>query len=356
MNDFDTHQGMDGQQITSYQPGRPSQAQESIPRVSVGNIQGVTRYTSGTGSQEQEQGFPAPGSLPGSSRSSGGVDQGVIFSGSRDAATIQRITSADLAPAQRGILGTLQNNAGFPTGNIGPNATVELPGLGRTSVKVAVTLGYLSRTEDGRYVEAGSTRGNVEGGQVSGSNAQDPQQQQAGADEAPDLFAPNLENAYGNLIADIPQGTYESMLASGAALIGKGGDLDSIAQAIATRSASVMGVEPSEAAEQIKLGAEAWQKQADGHLQGLGIDPSDFYEWAKENRPNEIRQALQGQLFGRSLKGYTDLANAYYDSVPPTLEALAKGGVPTRTEGGAVMVQLQGVWMSLDSAVKARLV
>ena len=106
----------------------------------------------------------------------------------------------------------------------------------------------------------------------------------------------------------------------------------------------------------IRAGAEMWQHQADTHVKAAGIVPADFYEWARESSPDALKQAIQGQLFGRSLKGYTDLMNSYLDSVPPTLEALQRGGIPTKEQGGKTFVQLGGSWMTLDAAVKARLV
>jgi len=48
--------------------------------------------------------------------------------------------------------------------------------------------------------------------------------------------------------------------------------------------------------------------------------------------------------------------NSYFDNVPPTLEALQRGGIPTKDQGGTTFVQLGGTWMTLDAAVKARLV
>lgn len=376
MNDFDTHQGMDGQQVTTYQPGRPSPTREQSQRVTIGNIQGTTTWRNTPDSFGD--GLGTPNSLNGGSRSNGGVDQGVIrFQAGQQVqqgAPVSRITAADLAPTQGGILGTLQNSAGFPTGTAGPNATVELPGMGRTSVKVAANLGYLTRTADGRYVEVGEQRGNVEGGLSAEVSQQPATQQQPAALEGMDLFnsqtsqGETLEAVYSEMIAPLEQGTYDSMLAGASVMIGQGADLDSIISALEARHGSdivsqmpnppddLAGNEKERVSAYIRAGAGMWQHQADSHLQGLGIDPADFYEWAKESRPREIRQALQGHLFGRSLKGYTDLADAYFDSVPPTMEALAKGGVPTRTEGGTVMVQLQGCWMSLNSAVKARLI
>lgn len=380
MNDFTTqHAGMDGQEVTRYQMGgRAPQAPANIPRVSVGNIQGVTRVTVGQDSLEARN--DAPGFTLQNGRIGQDVTRVTVGQQGIQEAGITRNTAADLAPTFGGILATLRNNAGFPTAQVSPNATVELPGMGRTSVKVAANLGFLTLTADGRYVEAGGP-GNAEGGLRQGSQ----QEQQAAtngntqeqqADEGPTLFGDtpsgqSLEEAYGVLIEPVQQATYEAMLASATAHLTQDGNLDGLIGALASRYGSDLtndystfhGVDiasdsdiKERAANAIKAGAEMWQLQADSHVKAAGIDPSDFYQWARESNPGALKQAIQGQLFGRSLKGYTDLMNSYFDNVPPTLEALQRGGIPTKEQGGQTLVQLGGSWMSLKAAVKARLV
>lgn len=387
MNDFTTtHAGMDGQEVTRYQMGgRAPQAPANIPRVSVGNIQGVTRVTVGQDSLE------ARNDAPGFTLQNGRIGQDVtrITVGQQgiQEAGITRNTAADLAPTFGGILATLQNNAGFPTARVSPGATVELPGMGRTSVKVAANLGFLTLTADGRYVEAGGP-GNAEGGLRQGSMQREQQaaesnsntqEQQPQADEGPALFdniptstGENLEQLYAGHIAGLEQSTYESMLAAGLATMSKGGDLEAIVENLAGRHETAIiqalaatfdadddgleGDTKAIAADYIRTGVAVWQRQADHHVKAAGIDPADFYEWARESNPGALKQAIQGQLFGRSLKGYTDLMESYFDNVPPTLEALQRGGIPTKEQGGQTLVQLGGSWMSLKAAVKARLV
>jgi len=251
MSDIHTHTGMDGEQVTRYTPGQPSRAPADIPRVSIGNIQGVTRYTAGN---DREPDYSAPQARQGlgiqanTSRVhtghvtfTNGVQQG-------PESTVTRQTAADLAPAQGGILATLKNNAGSPTSTISPSATVELPGMGRTSVKVAATLGFLTLTSDGRYVEAG--RGNAEGGlQAQGSQeeqqAANTQEQQQQGDEGPALFGGvhqssgmTGEEIYGGLIEPIQQATYDSMLASATAHLAQDGDLDGLIGSLTSRYGS----------------------------------------------------------------------------------------------------------------------
>lgn len=386
MNDIETQAGMYGQEVIRYSPGRPSQGAESGPRVSIGHIGGVTSYRpweeQGQGQASQGLGIPmAPApKAPTLNRVHTGSLSLVVGGSQPQEHGVTRINSADLAPTNGGILGTLQNNAGFPTSVVSPNATVELPGMGRTSVKVAAALGYLTRTPDGRYVEAAP--GNAEGGLQSPAQAQtannssgtQEQQQAAGLDlfdSIPTASGESLEQAYGALIEPIQQGTYDAMLASATAHLAQDGDLDSLIGSLVSRYGSditsdysafhgaeiaVEGDAQERAKSAIKAGADMWQAQADRHVKAAGIEPSDFYEWARETNPEALKQAIQGQLFGRSLKGYTDLMNSYFDNVPPTLEALQRGGIPTKQQGGTVFVQLGGSWMSLDSAVKARLV
>jgi len=366
MNDFTTtHAGMDGQEVTRYQMGgRAPQAPANIPRVSVGNIQGVTRVTVGQDSQEARN--DAPGFTLQNGRIGQDVTRVTVGQQGIQEAGITRNTAADLAPTFGGILATLQNNAGFPTARVSPGATVELPGMGRTSVKVAANLGFLTLTADGRYVEAGGP-GNAEGGLRQGSM----QQEQQAATNGNTPSGQNLEEAYGVLIEPVQQATYESMLASATAHLTQDGDLNGLVSALASRYGSDItndysafhGVDiasdsdiKERAANAIKSGAEMWQLQADRHVKAAGVEPSDFYEWARENNPGALKQAIQGQLFGRSLKGYTDLMESYFDNVPPTLEALQRGGIPTKEQGGQTLVQLGGSWMSLKAAVKARLV
>ena len=47
MSEFHFHAGMDGEQVIRHTPGQSSQAPADVPRVTIGNIQGVTRYEMG---------------------------------------------------------------------------------------------------------------------------------------------------------------------------------------------------------------------------------------------------------------------------------------------------------------------
>lgn len=266
-----------------------------------------------------------------------------------------RISESDLAPSAKGMMGTVQNNGGFSTTNVTPNSTIEIPGFGRTSVKVAESLGYLTRTGEGRYVETsrlGKAEGSPEGGTQEESKVTP---NDAPADGA-EPFGDGYEEDYAALIKDVPQGAYDSIIASANALMGEGLDLDGIAEKLTPRLASSMGIEPKAAKAMIDEGGTLWQVQADMTVEKAGADPDDFYQWAKANRRSELQQAVNGHLFQRSTKGYAALVNDYFDNTIPTVAALKAGGIPVLENGGEVMVKLKGHWMTVGAAVKARLV
>ncbi|MBS1141559.1 MAG: hypothetical protein H6R13_3012 [Proteobacteria bacterium] len=266
-----------------------------------------------------------------------------------------RVSESDLAPSTKGMMGTVQNNGGFSTTNITPNSTIEIPGFGRTSVKVAESLGYLTRTGDGRYVET-SRLGKAEGSPEGGTQ----EESKAAPNDAPtgdaELFGGGYEEDYGELIKDVPQGVYDSLMASANAHLSQGMDMAGITEKLAPRLASAMGIEPKAAAAMLDEGGTLWQVQADMTVERHGADPEEFYQWARDNRSNELQQAINAQLFQRSTKGYTELVNDYFDNTIPTVAALKAGGIPVVEKGGEVMVKLKGHWMTVGAAVKARLV
>lgn len=266
-----------------------------------------------------------------------------------------RVHESDLAPGTAsGMMGTVRNNGGFSTTKVTPESTIEIPGFGRTSVKVAEGLGYLTRTGDGRYVETsrlGKDEGSSEDGPLEESEEDSPK-----TDSDQRTFHPAQEKAYGDLIKDVPQGAYDSLLGSSNALLAEGLGVDDIAAKLAPRLASSMGLEPGKAEEMIRRGGSMWQNQADSTIEVAGADPEEFYTWARANRPNELQQTVNGHLFGRSVKGYREMVNDYFDNTIPTVAALKAGGIPVIEKGGEVKVKIKGSWMTVGAAVKARLV
>lgn len=276
--------------------------------------------------------------------------------------TTIRALEADVAPRQTGIISTAQNNAGMYTARITPESTVVIPGLGRTTVKVAEHLGYISRGTNGQYVEGSLAGKPVEpsrGGNLEGSTneSQDIPESASDAGDGVELFAKVDEEYYASLIQDIPQPVYDSLMASGGSMVFEaGGSVESISQKLGARLSAATGEEPDIAQAMVEEGISIWQDQADGIAKSLGAEPAHFYEWAMENRKGDLQKAVQEHVLTRNTKAYRDLLDAYFLDTVPTDEAFKAGGIPTKTQGGQRMVLLKGQWMTVEAAVKARLV
>lgn len=281
-----------------------------------------------------------------------------LTSGEMTESATLRVNSDDCRIKGAGILDTAQNNGGFHTTNITPESTVIIPGFGRTTVKVAEHLGYIQKGSNGQYVEARNLGKSVESPQ-GGSRGDSAKESQGlgsiqGQAESVELFGPASEKAYSDFIAPVPQGTYDSILASANALISDGGDSSSIAASLAPRLAQSMGIEPAKAREMLQVGASIWQKQADAKVSSFGADPEDFFTWAKTYRKDELQNAVNNHLFGRSTKGYADLMDDYFRSTEPTEEAIKAAGIPTKRDAGQLMVKIKGHWMTVGAAVQSR--
>lgn len=275
-----------------------------------------------------------------------------LMDGELTEGVISRVNSDDCRVKGSGILDSVQNNGGFHTTNITPESTVIIPGFGRTTVKVAEHLGYIQKGSNGQYVEARNMGKAVEPSQ--GGNREGSKQDSQGQGNGVELFGPKTEQAYSELIAPVPQGAYDSLLASANAMIAEGSEAGAISSSLAPRLAAAMGIEPVKAEKMISVGAEAWQRQADAAVSSMGADPADFFTWAKEHRKDALQAAVNGHLFGRSTKGYTELMDDYFMSTEPTEAAIKAAGIPTKKDGSQLMVKLKGHWMTVGAAVKAR--
>ncbi len=236
----------------------------------------------------------------------------------------------DAAPALSGsVMATLANNVGSQ--RIDPSSTVELPGGMRTSLASAEALGYIRRNANGTYEDA-----------VQAPANEQPQEQQQGYQ--PELAPAAEEVAYGEVIADIRQDSYDAAAALAATAVVDESDAGWLS--IANRLAASEGISPDAAAEKVEKAHAFFTKQADRVCESKGIaDPDAFYEWAQMHKPQELTAAVQSLVGIRSTKGFADLAVQF-----KTLESNASlaqwrsAGFDAYTDRatGEVMVSLQG--------------
>ncbi|WP_055128803.1 hypothetical protein [Pseudomonas mediterranea] len=157
---------------------------------------------------------------------------------------------------------------------------------------------------------------------------------------------------------DVPQPIVDKAVAGAVEAMLDGGDLADVA----LRYAQDTGFEPADAQGRADFIATVFQEQTSGYLSkeaGLAAEDHDgFYAFCRQpENKGMLRDALNSQLHGQDLSKWSTLADAYCRSVPPSIETLENAGIPVnRSPSGAVLVQLKGNWMSLESATKAGLI
>lgn len=217
------------------------------------------------------------------------VHRGVV----REDGSGQHVQHSMETPQYAGsVMATLRNSAGGQ--RIDPTATVDVGGM-RTSLRNAVELGYLVETGPGQYADA----------------PQRPEEQSQGHQQdtgsAPELAPPAEEAAFGEVIAELRQDSYDSAAAFAAtAVVDQTNDTW---LALADRLAKSEGIDPDVAAEKVEQAHAFFTKQVDRVCEGLGIsDPEPFYSWLQEKRPRELTAATQALVGLRNTGQFRELA------------------------------------------------
>ncbi len=118
------------------------------------------------------------------------------------------------------------------------------------------------------------------------------------------------------------------------------------------------GLEAADSAARAATIIVAYQEQANEALRlRSGIGASDlpaFYAWAA-NAQGALQEAFQKQVRQHDVSGYKAIAARWMSTVPPSVEAFKRAGIPVRTQGLGQEVFLRGQWMSPGAAAKAGL-
>ena len=82
----------------------------------------------------------------------------------------------------------------------------------------------------------------------------------------------------------------------------------------------------------------------------------ELFAWAKANRQGQFQETVQRQMLTHDVSGFKALADQWFASVAPSVAALRAAGVPVRTQGRGVQIQVRGQWMTPGAAAKAGLI
>lgn len=215
----------------------------------------------------------------------------------------------------------------------------------------AVRYGYLNRNAGGGYLEPRT--------QHFPGVANDPERVSASSapaaapEDTRAMFDGETEGTLA-VLADGIDGSILSAVATQMAVqFADTGGLEVNVEELASR----MGTTPERAGEFAQRYAHALTAQAHGHLEkDYGIVGDEFVDWCRSNRASQFKAAVVEHANARSLTGYRTLAEEFLNSVPPSEEALRAANIPTKTEGGKLMVLLKGQWMTAAAAARAGMI
>lgn len=249
--------------------------------------------------------------------------------------SVSTFDTANLTGGNSDFLATARNN-GFPArGNLTPDSVVSYQGI-ETSLATLEAIGIVRRTVTGyeSIVEQGDP-----------AKAQSPEMGKL--PEGVELFSQDAETAVAKAIDPVPQPIYDSAVAQ---VLEHG--LDGLNfNELAYQS----GMNPAEARQRAEVVLKAFSDQADQIAKSVGIaDPNEVWEWAAEEQPEKFANARRQMAFGRNTAALRALVQEYMDTVPPTVEALRRGGYEVRTDSnGQVVFNYKGRWMTPEAATLA---
>lgn len=256
----------------------------------------------------------------------------------------QSVTANDFTTGSSGILSRARTAQGAPSLN-GIQATdiITVDGFELT-VAQAEQLGMVGRNANGQYVE-------VQGG-VEAAKAE-PKQDAPVDDDAQAFTDPQAEAALVELANSVAPAHHVAAIQD----VLKTGE---ISELTISRAASEAGQEPSAVAEKANNVVESFRTQAITAVQSWGSDdPEAFFQWAHQEKPNTLREAMQNQGMNRSVAGYQSLYSEYVASFAERdpdfiMQTEFGSGVTARKDGKTVVLNIPGRGeMTWRAAIKA---
>jgi hypothetical protein len=262
------------------------------------------------------------------------------------------------------ILGSAKTASGSPArGVLTPDTLVRISGMD-VRIREAVGLGYLVVDAQGNYSELGKTA-------TTPAATANPQPATAAAESAASP-APFLDSNTATALEFAQSAFHPHQMDS---IINSMIDVSTGNPNAASISPSKIseslggGLTPAQVENVIQAVASGYQSKVDAVLRANGVQDLDAaYNYWKQFKAPELKQALQKTLHGHDVTDWTDLANAYKRSGHvPTPKPNAAGELPivngmfgdrfkTYRKGNALMINIGGSEMLLQTAVRLNLV
>ncbi len=233
-------------------------------------------------------------------------------------ATTARISTAPAA---------IPADSPFSGNDISDETVVDIGGV-QTTVGAAVQAGLIRR-EGAGYVPA--------------EQGQEPTESEpeAAPAETPEAFDDETEATIGTLASNAPP----SAIAAAVDSISRG---EAVPDRYIGETASLMGIEPAEAARMVEVVQDAYVAQAHARIASHGLDPEAVFDWAVANAAGPLREAIQAHTTTRTVSKYDALASAYLeglDQIDPAYVMASNfgNGITARQErDGTVVLNIPG--------------
>lgn len=216
------------------------------------------------------------------------VNGQVTMSGGHRAPVVQAPTNTALEAGKvshaRDSWGIVKTGA-----DINENSVVNIRGM-ETTIKAAMAAGLVERNADGSYSTKGETS----------------PQEQAPAD--PNADDERMDDSVETLFTEAVKKASMDDLFGVLNAASKG---EATPEAAIGRIASQMGLEPGEVMQRAETIRGAFTQQAMTKIGQSGFDAQDVVNWAWENRPDLMKQAIYAHVTDRHTKGYDAVVKAY---------------------------------------------
>ncbi len=194
-------------------------------------------------------------------------------------------------------------------------------------IKDMLNAGLLVRTQDGSYAVPGTKT---------------PEETPEWAEESPAETMESLGNELEGSITEVAQNASVGDVMSCITSIANTGDINEKA---VDRIASQMGLEPEAARDRANTIRAGFESQARATVESGGLDSDDVFNWAWENKPDLMRQAIIQQATQRNTKAYQSIADEYVlgmDKINPDAimtAQLPEGMTPVQRKDGTILIK-----------------
>jgi len=245
------------------------------------------------------------------------------------------VTTSEIPNGLSGeILSTAHTDFGVPTSELTDKTLININGSA-TTISAAIHMGLLGKDQHGGYYEIDQDEGNTSTEQTTeNSRVSLPQETEHAIQTLSNTLSPSsFEGTVNSFIND----DYDSL--NWESLIG---DSDMTPQQLEDAAHSIH---------------DAVSSQASAVIEKQGANPEEVYEWAKENRPDQLRDAIQRHFYGQDTGAYITLTQDYFTTVPPTADLAKRSGYTVKSyPNGKSVITIDGAEYDLTTAARLGLI